>query len=460
VVRGVTLAEAEKRGREWEQANPDVHDQIASAVGPDDIATLIYTSGTTGKPKGVILTHDNWVFESETIDKLAVMSPSDRQYLFLPLSHSFAKLLEIVFIRLGVPTVIDGSIEDLVANLQETRPTVVGAVPRIFEKIYNKVVSGAQEAGGTKLRIFQWSLAVGRQVSIIRQRGDEPQGLLAAKAALADRLVFSKLKAIFGGRIKYFISGGAPLSQEIAEFFHASDILVLEGYGLTESSAASCVNRPEAYRFGTVGPALPGVEVRIAEDGEILLGGRGIMRGYYNLPQATAEALTEDGWLRTGDIGVLDDDGFVKITDRKKDIIVTAGGKNIAPQNLENTLKARCAYVSQVIMHGDRRNFCVALITISEDAVAPWARAQGLAFSDYASLSALPQVHDLIWEAVAAVNSELASYESIKKIALLDHDLSQKEGELTPTLKVKRRVVEDKNRDLLNSFYPDGPAKL
>jgi len=447
------LTEVERQGRAWDDDNPQGYDGVADAVGPSDIATLIYTSGTTGPPKGVILTHDNWVFEGEAIDKLAVMSPSDRQYLFLPLAHSFAKVLEIAFIRLGVPTIIDGSVDDLVANLQDTRPTVVGAVPRIFEKVYNKVVTGAHDAGGAKLRIFHWAIGVGTQVSELRQRGEEPRGALAAKHRLADRLVFSKLKATFGGRIKYFISGGAPLAREIAEFFHAADILVLEGYGLTESSAASCVNRPDAYRFGTVGPPVPGVEARLAPDGEIELGGRGIMQGYYNLPDATAAALTEDGWLRTGDIGLIDDEGFVKITDRKKDIIVTAGGKNIAPQNIENTLKARCQYVSQVVMHGDTRPFCVALITISEDAVGAWAREKGLVFDDYASLAALPQVHDLIWRHVEMLNAELASYETIKQIAVLDHDLSQERGELTPTLKVKRRIIAETHGALLDGFY-------
>ncbi len=454
------LSQVEQQGRAWDEENPGRYDAIAEAVGPEDIATLIYTSGTTGNPKGVILSHDNWVFESEAIDKLAVMSPSDKQYLFLPLSHSFAKVLEIAFIRLGVPTVIDGNVDDLVANLQATQPTVMGAVPRIFEKVYNKVVTGAQEAGGNKLRIFRWAIAVGTEVSELRQNGQEPRGALAAKYRLADRLVFSKLKNTFGGRIKYFISGGAPLSREIAAFFHASDILVLEGYGLTESSAASCINRPDAYRFGTVGPPVPGVEARLAEDGEILLGGRGIMRGYYNRPEATEEALTEDGWLRTGDIGTIDDEGFVKITDRKKDIIVTAGGKNIAPQNIESLLKARCSFVSQVVMHGDKRAFCVALITINEDAVSPWAQERGLPFADYASLAALPAVHDLVWNHVQAVNSELASYETIKRIALLDHDLSQETGELTPTLKVKRRVVEQQNQALLDGFYPESVVEL
>ncbi len=448
------LSDVEYLGRTWDEANEGRYLEIADAVGPEDLATLIYTSGTTGPPKGVILTHDNWVFEGEAIDKMAVMGPSDKQYLFLPLAHSFAKVLEIAFIRLGVPTVIDGDLDNLVANFQAARPTIVGAVPRNFERVYDAVAGGAQATGGTRLKVFNWAMSVGREVSQLRRRGEEPRGMLLARYRLADRLVFSSLKGTFGGRIKYFISGGAPLSPEIAEFFHAADILVLEGYGLTESSAASCVNRPDAYRFGTVGPPLPGVEARVAEDGEILLGGRGIMKGYYNLPQSTAEALTEDGWLRTGDIGTMDDEGFVRITDRKKDIIVTAGGKNVSPQNLENALKSSCPYVSQVVVHGDRRPWCVALVTIEEESVGAWAGEQGLRWDTYAELAALPEVHDLIWSHVAEENARLAGYETIRHIALLDHDLSQDKGELTPTLKVKRRVVERKHMTTLDGFYP------
>ncbi|MCB9758299.1 MAG: long-chain fatty acid--CoA ligase [Alphaproteobacteria bacterium] len=450
----VSLSELERQGAAWDKEHEGGYERSADAVGPDDIATLIYTSGTTGKPKGVILSHDCWVFESEAMDKLGLLGPSDKQYLFLPLAHSFAKVLECGFIRAGTPTVVDGDLGGLVPNLSATSPTVMGAVPRIFEKVYNKVVGGAKDAGGLKYRIFRWAVEVGGVVSTLRQQGKEPSGLLAVKHRLADRLVYSKLKTTFGGRIKYFISGGAPLAKEIAEFFHAADILVLEGYGLTESSAASFVNRPERYKFGTVGLPLPGVKVKIAEDGEILLGGRGIMKGYYKREEDTKEALT-DGWLHTGDIGELDADGFLRITDRKKDIIVTAGGKNIAPQVIENALKARSQYVSQVVMHGDKRNFCVALITINEESVGKWAGDNGISYTDYADLAAKQEVHDLIWKDVQALNEELARYETIKYIHLLDHDLSQETGELTPKMSVKRRVVERKYQDVLDGFYKD-----
>jgi long-chain acyl-CoA synthetase len=455
----MTLDELEREGARWDEANFGAYDARGAEVSSDDLATLIYTSGTTGKPKGVMLTHDAWVYEGDAIDSMGILQPSDKHYLFLPLAHSFAKVLEIGFIRTGTPTAVDGSIDDLVPNLAVVQPTVMAAVPRIFEKVYNKIVSGAKESGGLKLRIFNWSLDVGRQVSQARQQGKEPVGLLAIKNRVAERLVFNKLQQIFGGRIKYFISGGAPLSREIAEFMHAAGILVLEGYGLTESSAASFVNRPEKFRFGTVGLPVPGTELQLADDGEILIRGRGVMQGYYNLPEATAETLSEDGWLHTGDIGVVED-GFLKITDRKKDIIVTAGGKNIAPQNIENLLKTHSQYISQVVMHGDKRNFCVALVTINEDTVGKWAEDQGIAFSDYADLAGKPQVHELIWKDVEAVNKELARYETIKKIQILDHDFSIESGELTPKMSIKRRVVERNYQDILDSFYTGTIEKM
>jgi long-chain acyl-CoA synthetase len=456
----VTLAELEKLGETWDAEHPDEYARIAESVGPGDVATLIYTSGTTGAPKGVILTHDAWVYEGEAIDELGIVYPSDRQYLFLPLAHSFAKVMEILFIRLGVATAIDGDMNALVDNLATVRPSFMAAVPRVFEKVYNKVVANAKEGGKAKWAIFRWALSVGRQVSSLRQKGQEPAGLLAMKFKVADALVFSKLKAKFGGRLRFFISGGAPLPREIAEFFHAADILILEGYGLTETSAATFVNRPERYKFGTVGPALPHSVSRLAEDGEILIKGRGVMKGYYNLPEDTMEAFTDDGYFRTGDIGIIDEEGYLKITDRKKDIIVTAGGKNVAPQNIENTLKMRCPFISQLVVHGDKRNFLSALITINEEATGKWAREQGIPFGSYAELAGRAEVRALIQAAVDKLNAELPSYETIKAFAILDHDLSQEAGELTPKLSIKRRVVETRYRNVLDDFYSGTVAQL
>ncbi|HEY4596488.1 MAG TPA: long-chain fatty acid--CoA ligase [Thermoanaerobaculia bacterium] len=456
----ITLAELERRGEAWNAANPGRLDEAAAAVGPEDLATLIYTSGTTGKPKGVMLTHDNWVAEAEACAEMNVLGPTDKQLLFLPLAHSFAKVLQVLFIRVGVPTAIDGVIDDLVPNLAAVRPTVMGGVPRVYEKVYNRVVTGAREGGGLKYKIFQWALDVGGRVSRIRQQGGQPSGLLTFQHRLADKLVYSKLKARLGGRLRFLISGGAPLSRTIAEFFHACDILILEGYGLTETSAGSLFNRPERYKFGTVGLPVPGLEVRIAEDGEILLRGRSVMKGYYNLPQDTAEALEPDGWFHTGDVGQLDADGFLTITDRKKDILVTAGGKNIAPQNIEGQLKASCPYVSQAVMLGDRRPFCVALITLNEETTGKWAREHGIDYKDYADLAGRPEVKQLIRDGVEAVNAHLASYERIKDFHLLDHDLSQETGELTPKMSVKRKVVESRHQDVLAGFYKDTVARI
>jgi long-chain acyl-CoA synthetase len=454
------IAALEKLGREWDAKNPGQYDAVADAVGKDHLATLIYTSGTTGKPKGVMLTHDNWVYEGEAIDNLGIITPADKQFLFLPLAHSFAKVLEIAFIRIGVPTAVDGDIDSLVDNLGVVKPTFMGAVPRIFEKVYNKVLSGARESGGVKLKIFTWAMGVGKQVSALRQKKQEPSGWLSLKLSLADKLVFSKLKARFGGRIRFFISGGAPLSREIGEFFHAADLLVLEGYGLTESSAGTFMNRLDDYKFGTVGPAVPHTQVKFADDGEILLKGRGVMRGYYNLPADTAEALDADGWLHTGDIGELRDGTFLAITDRKKDLIKTSGGKYVAPQSIENKLKARSPLVSQVLVHGDNRNFCTVLIAVAEDTTKSWLAQQGITVGSYAELTTHPKVLEEIDRVVKELNRDLASYESLKKFALLPKDLSLEDGDLTPKMSVKRKVVEKKYRDLLDRFYEGTVASL
>ena len=445
------LSELEAMGKKRDDADPDAFDTIARGVRPTALATLIYTSGTTGLPKGVELTHDNWVYEAEAIDELGILGPDDVQYLWLPLAHSFGKVLEVAQLKIGFPTAIDGRVDKIVENLAVIRPTFVAAVPRIFEKVHARVVSTAQEGGPVKAGIFRWALSVGRKASALVQRGERPGRWLALRRAVADRLVFARMRERFGGRLRFFISGSAPLARDLAEFFHAADILILEGYGLTESSAASFVNLPANFRFGTVGPPLPGTEVKIAEDGEILIGGRGIMRGYHGLPEATAEAL--DGrWLRTGDIGSLDDRGMLTITDRKKDLIKTAGGKYVAPQLLEGKLKAICPYLSQVVVHGDRRKYCTALVSLDPDALKKWADERGLSGS-YEELSARPEVHALIEPYIKQLNADLPNYSTIKRFAILPHDLSAEEGELTPSLKVKRKAVEKRFAKLLDELY-------
>jgi len=456
----ITLDQLEAKGREQDEADPGAFEDIVASVAPDQLATLIYTSGTTGAPKGVELTHDCWVFEAQAIEDIGILSPTDHQYLWLPLSHVFGKVLEAAQLQIGFPTTIDGRVPKLVQNLGVVRPTFMAAAPRIFEKVYNKVVSGTQQAGGLKLKAFTWAVGVGRQVSALRQEGRELPRVLKVKHTIATTLVFAKLKNRFGGRIRFFLSGAAPLSRELAEFFHAADILILEGYGLTESSGASFVNGLATYAFGTVGTALPGIQVKIAEeDGEISLKGRGVMRGYHNKPDETA-ATIENGWLRTGDIGELDNAGRLRITDRKKDLIKTSGGEYVAPQALEGRLKSLCPYISQVLVHGNNRNFCTALICIDEESIGGWCAENSLDQASYADLAKHLKVVGMIQTAVDELNSGLASYASIKKFAMLPKDLTVEDGELTASLKVKRKVVEARYSNLLDEFYERTTASL
>ncbi|GAA2686153.1 AMP-dependent synthetase/ligase [Nonomuraea recticatena] len=428
-------------------------DAMVDAIKEEDLATLIYTSGTTGRPKGVELTHDNWLYAAEAVRRIDLIGPDDLHYLWLPLSHSFGKLLQVVMIDIGVPTAIDGRLDKIAENLGELRPTFMAAAPRIFEKIHNTVAATVRREGGAKLRIFEWAKQTGIRVSKARQRGAAIPLTTRLEYALADRLVFGKLRARFGGRIRYFISGSAPLSQDIAEFFDGAGLTILEGYGLTESSAGSFLNRPDSVRFGTVGPPLPGTEVRIAEDGEVLIGGRGVMRGYHGLPEETAATL-DDGWLRTGDIGELDEAGRLLITDRKKELIKTSGGKYVAPTYIEGRIKAACPYLSHVFVHGDRRNFCTALVTLDMEVVKPWAAAEGLP-EEAEKLREHPRMREEVAKAVKQVNQTLASYETVKEFAILGTDFSVETGELTPSLKVKRKVVEQHFGDTLDAFYKD-----
>ncbi len=454
----MTLADLETRGQEHTAAHPDAVTDAVAAIEGEHLATLIYTSGTTGKPKGVRLVHECWAYTADAIAAMGMIKGDDLEYLWLPLSHSFGKVLSGGHIRVGHTLAIDGRIPKLVENLAVVKPTVMAAVPRIFEKVYNKILEGAKQ-GGLKQKIFEWSVGVGKAGSKVRQAGKEPGGMLGLKLKIADKLVFSKVKARFGGRVKYFISGSAPLSREIAEFFHACDILILEGYGLTESSAASFVNRPTKYAFGTVGVPMPGTELKLApEDGEILMKSPGIMQGYHNLPEQTAEALTDDKWLRTGDIGEVDEHGFLRITDRKKDLIKTSGGKYIAPQHIEGKLKASCPYLSQVIVHGDKRNFVTALITLDEESAMKWATAQGQSGKTYSEVVQSPEIKAMLSPYFDEVNKTLAKYETVKQFQILPKDLSVDEGELTPSLKVKRKVVEKKYATLLDKMYEGAVA--
>jgi long-chain acyl-CoA synthetase len=457
----MTLAELEAAGAAHLAKDPRAVDEVIDATKGEHLATLIYTSGTTGKPKGVRLLHECWAYSADAIEATRLWGPDDVQYLWLPMSHSFGKVLMAGHIASGSVTAIDGRIPKLVANLAIVKPTLMAAAPRIFEKVYNKIIEGAKRGSPLKQRIFQWAVAAGKEGSALRQQGKQPGGLLALKLRIAERLVFSKIKATFGGRVRYFISGSAPLSREIAEFFHACGVLILEGYGLTETSAAAFVNRPSRFAFGSVGQPLAGTEVKLApEDGEILLKSPAVMQGYHNLPDQTEEALTSDGWLRTGDIGEIDGDGFLRITDRKKDLIKTSGGKYIAPQAIEGKLKAHCPYISQVIIHGDKRNFVTALVTLDEETTMQWAKQNSLNGKLYTEVVKTDEAKKLLAPYFDEVNKSLAKYETVKQFAILPKDLSVDEGELTPSLKVKRKVVEKKYASLLDKMYEGSVADL
>ncbi|WP_086827244.1 long-chain fatty acid--CoA ligase [Allokutzneria sp. NRRL B-24872] len=432
-------------------ADPTTYERAVAAITPDQLATLIYTSGTTGRPKGVELTHDNWLYIAEAVDPLDLMRPDDLHLLWLPMSHVFGKAIEIAVINGGTPTAVDGAVDRIAANMAELRPTVLGAAPRVFEKIYNTVLATVRAEGGVKLRLFRWARGIGLRHAADRRAGRPSPLWLRVRFAIADKLVFTKLRARFGGRVRYFVSGSAPLSPEIGEFFDAAGLQIREGYGLTETSAASFLARPEELRFGVIGRPLPGTEVRIAEDGEVLIKGRGVMRGYRGLPEATAAAL-EDGWLRTGDIGELDDRGRLRITDRKKELIKTSGGKYVAPQAIEGKIKIACPYVANALVHGDRRNFCVALVTLDPDIVAKWAGTRGLS-ADMAELTPNPELRAAVQEGIDAVNATLAKHETVKAFAILSDDFTVERGELTPSMKLRRRVVEQHYADLLDGFY-------
>jgi long-chain acyl-CoA synthetase len=459
--RVITLAQLEQKGGELLAKDPRAVEDVVAGIEGKHLATLIYTSGTTGKPKGVRLLHECWAYCADAIDAVRLWGPDDVQYLWLPMSHSFGKVLMGGHIASGSVTAVDGRIPKLVDNLAVVRPTMMAAVPRIFEKVYNKIIEGAQKGSPLKQKIFQWAIATGKEGSKVRQQGREPEGLLKYKLMVADRLVFEKIKSRFGGRVRYFISGSAPLSREIAEFFHACGILILEGYGLTETSAASFVNRVHKFAFGTVGMPMPGTELKLApEDSEILIKSPGVMEGYHNLPDATAEALTPDGWLRTGDIGEVDNKGFLRITDRKKDLIKTSGGKYIAPQAIEGKLKATCPYISQVIVHGDKRNFVTALVTLDEESIMKWAKERGSNGKSYGDVVKMPDVKSLLQPYFDEVNKTLAKYETVKQFAILPLDLTVDAGELTPSLKVKRKVVEKKYATMLDKMYEGSVASV
>ncbi|MFI5915025.1 AMP-dependent synthetase/ligase [Dactylosporangium sp. NPDC051541] len=456
----MTLADLESAGQAAIAANPGLIDDIVAGIEGDRLATLIYTSGTTGRPKGVELLHAGWIWQGKTQQDTGVLSPDDLQYLWLPLSHSFGKTLLCGVIYCGIPTYVDGRVDKLIDNLGKIQPTLMCAAPRVFEKVYNRVVTGAQADGGAKLKIFSWALGVGRKVVAERQAGREPGGVLKLQYGIADKLVFSKLRARLGGRMRAMVSGSAPLAPEIATFFFAAGLPILEGYGLTETSAGSFVNREHHAKIGTVGQALGDLEVKLDTDGEVLLRGTPVMRGYHNLPDETAAAFTDDHWFRTGDIGELDADGYLRITDRKKDLIKTSGGKYVAPSHIEGLFKSVCPYTSQAIVVGQARNYVTMLVTLDPDAIKGWADGTALAGKSYAEIAAAPEAAELVGGYVKELNAKLNRWEQIKKFTILSRDLSIEDGELTPSLKVKRRAVEKSFSADIDSMYAGALAEI
>ncbi|GHH18338.1 AMP-dependent synthetase/ligase [Streptomyces rubradiris] len=455
----ITLAELEERGAAYLEQHPQLIKERVGAITREQLATLIYTSGTTGRPKGVRLPHDNWSYMAKAIAATGLVTIDDVQYLWLPLAHVFGKVLTSGQIEVGHVTAVDGRVDKIIENLPVVRPTYMAAVPRIFEKVYNGVAAKAREGGAAKYKVFQWAAEVAREYAKVTQDNFRRTGVasapfgLAAKHKVADTLVYAKLREAFGGRLRACVSGASALAPEIGYFFAGAGIHILEGYGLTETSAASFVNPGEAYRTGTVGKPLPGTEVRIADDGEILLRGPGIMQGYHQQPEKTAEVLESDGWFHTGDIGELSPDGYLRITDRKKDLIKTSGGKYVAPAEIEGQFKAVCPYVSNILVHGADRNYCTALIALDEPAILQWAKENGLEGASYAEVVAAPRTVEMVDGYVQQLNAGLQRWQTIKKFRLLPRDLDVEHGEITPSLKLKRPVVERTYKDLIDEMY-------
>ena len=456
------LPALEAEGREYAEANPGALDAAVAAIDEEDLFTFIYTSGTTGPPKGCMIRHRNYYAMVATADGLPdAGGPGDVMLLYLPLAHNFGRLMHLSGPYLGYAIAFLADPLDVARAMPEVRPTILPSVPRVYEKVHTAVASTFAEATGARRRLIEWAMRVGRRESALRQQGNSVPVTLALQHRLADRLVYSKVKERLGGRLRHPISGGAPLAKEIAEFFDAIGICIYEGYGLTECTTAATTNTTERHKFGTVGPALPGFELRLAEDGELMIRSETVFAGYYKEPEATAEVLGDDGWLRSGDIASIDEDGFVTITDRKRDILVTAGGKNIAPQNLENDLKTS-RFVSQAIVVGDRKPFPAALITLDPVEIGKWASAQGID-GDATSLADDPRVRDLVAGIVDDVNRERSRFEQIKRFAILPRDFEMDRGEVTPTLKLRRRVVlehfADEVAELYDGTAPDGAAR-
>ena len=445
----ITLEELRERGRTRPEA--DFRARV-DAVQPSDVSTYIYTSGTTGPPKGCVIDHANWRAMLDMTLTQDVLVEQEVTYLFLPLAHAFARLIQFGTVDVGATLAYwERDPLKIIPNLAEIKPTYFPSVPRIFEKIYAAATGQVEKGSAVKRGIFHWAIRTGRKVRKLEQQGKEPGPVLKLRYGVADKLVLSKVRALFGGNVKQCVTGAAPIAPEILEFFWACGVNVLEGYGMTETSTAATISTPDDFRFGSVGKAFPGCEIRIADDGEVLIKGANIFRGYYKNDEASKDTLI-DGWLYTGDLGRLDEDGFLYITGRKKDIIITAGGKNITPANLENGLKQN-PYISQAVVYGDRRPFLTALVTLDPEEVAAFAEENGLSTADVADLRNNEEIRQIVQKAMDAVNAKVAPVEQVKKFTILPHDLTQETGELTPTMKVKRNIVYEKYASEFDALY-------
>lgn len=444
----LSSAELAAKGAE---IDPAVFDQRVAAVTPDDICTFIYTSGTTGPPKGCIISHSNYRAMLDMVNGTSVIEEGDVTYLYLPLAHSFALLIQLSSFDLGATIAYwEGDPNKIVPNLVELKPTYFPSVPRIFEKIFTAANSGMEKQGGLKKAIFDWSIRVGKRMRETERAGRKPGFLLQREYAFADKKVLSKIRGLFGGNLRLAISGAAPINPDILRFFDAAGVLVVEGWGMTETSTGATVAASDDFKFGTIGKPFPGCEVKIAADGEILVHGPNVFQGYHKNPEATAETIV-DGWLHTGDLGEIDSEGFIKITGRKKDIIITAGGKNITPANLEAEIRQH-HLVSQCVVVGDRRPYLVALVTLDPEEAAAYAKEHGLS-EDPTQIARSPEIHKVIEDHVKAINPKFAPVEQVKRVAILPRDLTQEDGELTPTLKVKRAVVTAKHEQEIDELY-------
>jgi long-chain acyl-CoA synthetase len=445
----LTLAQLRERGRPGDRARLA---ERQSQVTPDDAYTIIYTSGTTGPPKGVVLTHGNAMSVCQMVEEIAFVKPGEKTYLYLPLAHAFALTAQLASFDQGTTIIYyGGDTKQILAELIETKPTYLPSVPRIFEKLYTAAMKLQEHASAEDRERFQQAIKLGVEVRSLKERGEPVPDEKQRAFDRADEQIFRRVRDLFGGHIRQAVTGAAPIASDILEFFYAAGVPVLEGWGMTETTAVGTVATLEHFRFGTVGRPMPGVELRIVEqDGEILIKGPNVFREYWRNPEATAETLI-DGWLHTGDVGELDDDGFLKITGRKKDIIITAGGKNLTPSNIENELK-QSRFISQAVMYGDRRPYPVALVTLDEEEIVPWAKEHGLP-QELDQLARADEVHHLIQHELDRANENYAQVEQVKKFAILDHDLSIERGELTPTLKVKRNVISDRYAELFDSLY-------